>query len=239
MVRPGKIAAAERRIRRENFVEEYLSERQQIEHFKGLVRENAPWAVTGVLIGVGALVGWQQYGAWQSHKSLDAADKYTQTLAALGRNDPDGAGKLVKELHDDYARTPYGDMAALAVAHYDVDTGKLAEAATLLEQVERDTKDAELKAVVRLRLARVQRALNKPDDALKTLAGGPADSPAYADVRGDVLMDKGDAAGALTAWQAALAAKNLDPSARQLVELKVTAAGGDPSALPTAAGAKP
>jgi len=61
MVRLRKIAAAERRIRRENLVEEYLSERQQIEHVRGLIRENAPWAVTGVLLGVAALVGWQQY----------------------------------------------------------------------------------------------------------------------------------------------------------------------------------
>jgi len=220
-------------------VEEYLSERQQIEHVRGLIRENAPWAVTGVLIGVAALVGWQQYGAWQSRKSLGAAEKYTQTLSALGRNDVDGAGKIARELRDDYARTPYGDMAALAIAHYDVDTGKLADAASLLEQVERDTRDADLKTVVRLRLARVQRAMGKPDDALKTLAGGPADTPAYADVRGDVLMDKGDTPGALTAWRAALASKDLEPSARQLVELKITAAGADPSAAPVAAGAQP
>ena len=239
MGRPGKIAAAERRIRRENLVEEYLSERQQIEHVRGLIRENAPWAVTGVLIGVAALVAWQQYGAWQVRKAHGAAEQYSQTLAALGRNDLDAASKAARQLHDDYARTPYGDMATLAIAHYEVDTGKLADAATLLEQIERDSGDAELKTVVRLRLARVQRAMGKPDDALKTLAGGPADSPGYADVRGDVLMDKGDTAGALTAWRAALASKDLEPSARQLVELKVTAASGDPTAAAAAAGATP
>ena len=52
-------------------------------------------------------------------------------------------------------------------------------------------------------------------------------------------MDKGDTAGALTAWRAALASKDLDASARQIVELKVTAAGGDPTAAPAAADAKP
>jgi predicted negative regulator of RcsB-dependent stress response len=239
-VRPGKIAAAERRIRREDLVEEYLSERQQIEAVRGWVRENAPWAVAGVLIGVAALVGWQQYQAWQERTAQGGAEKYAATVAALGRNDADAAGKLAKELHDHYARTPYGDMASLAIARYDVETGKLAEAATLLGQVLGDTRDPDLKVVVRLRLARVLHAEGKPEEALATLAAGPADSPAYADVRGDVLGGKGDAAGALTAWRAALAAKDLDAAARQLIELKFAAAGGDEAAPPPAAtGVKP
>jgi len=222
-------------------VEEYLSERQQIEQVRGWIRENAPWAVAGVVIGVGALVGWQQYQAWQERQALAGAEKYNATLVALGRTDAAAAGKLVTELRDQYSRTPYADMAALALARYDVEVGKLPDAATLIEQVMQSSNDAELKLVARLRLARVPRAEGKPDVALATLAGAGAETPAYADVRGDVLADKGDAAGAIAAWRIALAGKGLDAASRELIGLKITAAGGDPTPMPTAAadGVKP
>jgi predicted negative regulator of RcsB-dependent stress response len=222
-------------------VEENLSERQQIEQVKGVIKENAPWAVSGVLLGVALLVGWQQWHAYLDRQALAAGDKYTATIAALGRGDADGAIKLTGELRSDYARTPYADMATLAIAHYDVDTGKLADAAKLLDQVVHDSRDEDLRVVARLRLARVQRAEGKADEALSTLgAGGAGESAAYADVRGDVLSDKGDLAAALSAWRSALAAKDLDPNSRQLIELKVVAAGGDPTTpVPAAAGAAP
>ena len=162
-------------------MEEYLSERQQIEQVRGWLRENAPWAVAGIVLGVGGLLGLNQWHGWQERKSLAAAQKYSATLAALGSNNPDGALKLVNELRDGFARTPYPDMAALAVAHFDVDSGKLADAATLLEQVANGSRDPELQVVSRLRLARVQRALGKPDQALATLgAASPTEPPAYA-----------------------------------------------------------
>ncbi len=222
-------------------MEDNLTEREQIEQVRGWLRENAPWAVAGILLGVGSLVGVQQWHAWQERQALGAAAKYTATVAALGNNNAEGAGKLVAELRDSYSRTPYPDMAALALAHFDVDTGKLAEAATLLAEVAKNARDPDLQTVARLRLARVQRALGKPDEALATLGGAaPNELPAYADVRGDLLADKGDQAGAISAWRKALAGPGLDPGARELIELKITAAGGDPSAPATAAtGATP
>ncbi|MCX7058196.1 MAG: tetratricopeptide repeat protein [Proteobacteria bacterium] len=222
-------------------MEENLSERQQIEQVRDWLKENAPWAIAGIVLGVGGLIGVQQWRGWQENQSLTAAAKYTATLTALGGNSPEDATKLVAELREHYSRTPYPDMAALAVAHFDVDTGKLAEAATLLGEVAKSGRDAELQAVARLRLARVQRALGKPDEALATLgAATPADLPAYADARGDLLADKGDQAGALSAWHAALAGAGLDPAARELIELKITAAGGElPAPVAAATGVKP
>ena len=220
-------------------MEENLSERQQIEQVQGWVRENAPWAVAGILIGVGALVGWQQWQAWQERRSVAAVEKYNATLAALGRSDVAAANALVLELRAGYARTPYADMAALAIARADVESGKLPEAASYLEQVARDSRDPDLQVVARLRLARVQRAQGKTEEALATLTAGPAaESPAYADVRGDLLADKGDAKGAIAAWRVALTATGQQAAGRELIELKIAAAGGDTAqAAPAAAGA--
>ena len=222
-------------------MEEYLSERQQIDWLRSTLKENAPWALASVVITLGLIVGYQQWQGWRERQSATASQKYEAVLDALARGDADGALRVVKELQESYARTPYSDLAALALARFDVEGNKLGEAAGLLEDVVKQTRDEDLAAVARLRLARVQRADGKADAALATLAGAPAAtaSPAYADVRGDVLLDKGDKAGALAAWREALAAKTQGVD-RELVELKIAALEPPPpAARPAAAGQTP
>ena len=222
-------------------MEGYVSEREQIAEVRRFIRENAPWALAGVLIGVGALVGWQQWQAWRERQSLAAGQKYGLVLDALTRNDRDAATRLATQLRQDYARTPYGDLAALALARYHVEFNELADAERELAAVMSSSRDQELKVVARLRLARVQRAEGKPDDALTTLAAAPsgtAQAAVLAEVRGDVLRDKGDRAGALAAYQAALAAPPEAGVNRALIALKSADLGAAPAG-PTAGAAAP
>lgn len=222
-------------------MDEYLSERQQIDWLRAAVKENAPWALASVAITLGLFVGYHQWQGWRDRQSATASQKYEATLDALARGDADGARRVVTELRESYGRTPYGDLAALALARFDVEGGRLADAAGLLEGVLKSSHDADLATVARLRLARVQRADGKLDAALATLAAAPAGtaSPAFADVRGDVLLDKGDKAGALAAWREALAAKTPGVN-RELVELKIAALEPPATPAPPAAtGLKP
>ena len=225
-------------------MEDYLSEREQIESLRGFVKENAPWAIAGAVIGIGLLIGWQQYQAWQQRQANSASEKYNQTLIALSKGDKTGADRLAAQVKADYSRTAYADLAALAMTRYDVETNDLADAARRLEDVMVGSHDKDMRVVARLRLARVQRAEGKPDLALATLAAvAPEDSTAaFAEVRGDVLSDKGDRAGALAAWREALKSTIPGLVNRELIELKIAALGESPSApaaVAATAGAKP
>jgi predicted negative regulator of RcsB-dependent stress response len=227
-------------------VDEYLSEREQVDRVRRWFKENAPWAIAGILLGVGLLVGWQQYQGWRERQSLAASEKYNQTIEALARGDRDAATSLARQLKADYERTPYADMAELALARFYVEDGKLAEAVKYLEDVMNTSTDEELKLVARLRLARVQRALGNGDAALATLGGAKAGgfAPAFAEVRGDVLFDRGDRAGALAAYREAAAAKEDGLVDAELLQLKIDSLGGTvtgpttASAQPAAAGAQ-
>lgn len=205
-------------------MEEYLSERQQVEQLKAWVKENAAWAIGGLVIGFALLFGVKQWNAYTERKAQGGADQYQSMLQALSRNDTAGADKIDKTLHDEFGRTPYGDLADLAYVRFDVEGGRLEAAATRLQSVLTSTRDTELAVVARMRLARVQASLGKYDDALKTL--GDNKGPAFDDLRGDVLFQKGDRAAAVTAWNAVLALPEQRGVDRQIIELKINAAGG-------------
>ena len=217
-------------------MEDYLSEREQIESLRGAAKENAPWALAAVLIAGAMILGWQQYQGWRQRQSVTASQKYTATLEALSRADKTSAAKIIDELKSDYARTPYADLATLALVRFEVATNDLADAAKRLEDVMQTARDPELRVVARLRLARVQRAQAKPDLALATLAGVPEkdSTAAFTEVKGDALADKGDKAGALAAWREALDAKMPGLVNRELLELKVASLGALPVAAPAA-----
>jgi predicted negative regulator of RcsB-dependent stress response len=125
----------------------------------------------------------------------------------------------------------------MVIARVDAETDQLDDAAAKLRQVMEQSKDRELALVARLRLARVQLAQGKQDDALATLDGAnaPAIEAAVAELRGDALLAKGDAAGALTAYQQSLAANAsagepalVDAELLQLKIDKLSAAGAAP-----------
>ncbi len=208
-------------------MDDFLSEQEQIDEIKSVVKQNAPWAIAGIVLGVIGLVGYQQWNAWLDRQAIVASQKYSSVIDALSQKDVATATQLVDELSSHYARTPYPDLAALVLARFDVESDKLDDAMGLLKKVAENARDADLKNVAWLRLARVQRAAHQYEAALTTLAKAPAGDAAapFADVRGDVLLDQGDKAGALKAWNEALAVKTQGLINRELVELKVSALG--------------
>jgi predicted negative regulator of RcsB-dependent stress response len=86
------------------------------------------------------------------------------------------------------------------------------------------TQDKELGLITRLRLARVQIAQQKPDDAITTLGGPPpgAFAPRFHEVRGDAYHAKGDNAAALKEYQAARTSDASGVTDTQLLDLKIT-----------------
>ena len=80
----------------------------------------------------------------------------------------------------------------------------------------------------------MQSALGKHDEALATLkVAEPGDfAPRISDVRGDVLLAKGDRDGALKEYLAARAGENNGRVDFELLDLKIRDLGGTPPAAP-------
>jgi len=204
-------------------MDEFLSESEQWEALKRWLRENGLWILAGIGVGVLGLAGWRWWEARTERLALEAAVKYQQTLEAFDRGDRTRGLTLVDELRRDYGSSPYVDQAELAASRVFVEQNELDKAAERLRRVMEESEDRELALVARLRLARVQLAQNRPDDALATLnAGEPgAFAPRYHEVRGDALLAKGDKTGALQEYQAARAGDVAAVVDTALLDLKI------------------
>lgn len=204
-------------------MDDYLSEAEQWEWLKGQIREYGLWILGGVILGGVGIAGWL---AWQSHvdrAALAASAQYESVRSAFGGNDRAKAMAALGELERDHPGSPYVDQARLLVARSYVESNELDKAATELQRVTDTTHDHELSLLTRLRLARVQIARNKPDEALTTLnAVKPGAFEArYHEVRGDAFFAKGDKAQALSEYRAAQLANLTGGGDHALLDLKV------------------
>lgn len=197
-------------------MESYRSEEEQLEALKRWWQENGRGIVLGVVLALGLGFGWQ---AWQKNQQLAAENAsilYQQLLQTLAAEEPtaeDDGRNLARQLKDEYRGSVYAQFAALHLARLAVNDGQLDAAEEELRWVlAMADSGSDLQQVARLRLARVVAAAGRLEEALDLLQGANSDFVAsYAMARGDVLMQMGREAEALSAYESAAAA--LDPAA--------------------------
>ena len=194
-------------------VDEYLSEREQAEQLRRWLRENWIWLVAGVVLTLAAYYGYRWWEARAAARSVAAGERFEAMLEAIASGKREDGLEIAAEVTGEYADTPYADQATLVLSRLDVDSGNYAAAEAKLAKVASGSRDPELRTVARLRLARVQLAQGRYDAALATLdeAATPAIEARVLELKGDVLLAKGDAAGALDHWRSAEAAATADP----------------------------
>ncbi|MFT2796396.1 MULTISPECIES: YfgM family protein [Serratia] len=181
-------------------MEVYTTENEQLDAVRNFFAENGKALVVGVVLGIGALVGWRYWQSNQISSMMAASQSYQQVDVALasGKAEDVAAAEKFIQANDN----SYGVFAALDLAKHFAQQGDFAKAEQQLVVAQSHAKDENLLALVNLRLARVQMQEKKLDEALKTLDGvkGEGWMAMMQDVRGDVLLAKGDSKGAREAY---------------------------------------
>lgn len=213
--------------------EDYLTDDEQLETVKRLAVEYAPWLIGGVLVGAAVFFGMRYFQSYTDGRAFKAAAQFGAMTAALQVNDRPRSRQIAEGLIKDYPSSPYADQAQLTLARLDVEDGRLDNAVAPLGQVMSNSKDAELRQIARLRLARVLIDQGKPDEAIKTL---PEPIPTgfaarYHEVLGDAYFAKKDTAHAVTEYQAALGTADPGGINASLLELKIQDLGGVPAPM--------
>lgn len=201
-------------------MEIYENENDQVDAIKRFFAENGKALAVGVILGVGALVGWRYWNSHQTESARSTSLSYQTVVSSLSAGKAEDLSAAEKFAADN--KNAYGALASMELAQQFVDQNQLEKAAAQLQQGLAATSDENLNAVITLRLARVQVQLKQADTALKILDSvkGEGWAAIVADLRGEALLSKGDKQGARSAWEAGVKS-NASPALSEMMQMKI------------------
>ena len=212
-----------------------LDEYEQGEQVRSWLRENGSSLLTGIILGLALILGWQWWQGRGVRLKEDAAAQYTALTDAIAAKDEAKVKTFAAVIDEKYADTPFAPLARMRQAQYLQANGKTEAAIDLLRKapVPADPALAELQT---LRLARLQLVAGKGADALKTISGitDPLFPAVLAELRGDIHLAGGKRDEARKAYEQAMTTLDEAAPTRRIVELKLIEAGGKPPVRPEA-----
>ncbi|WP_340615695.1 YfgM family protein [Xenorhabdus entomophaga] len=182
----------------------YTTETEQVDAIKRFFVTNGKYLAVGLVLGFGALVGWRYWQTHQTNQLYETAAKFEKLNKSLALGSKEGVAAADKFANE--TNNIYGVMADLGLAKHAIGQNDLAQAEKNLLAASGKATDEDMKTLSNLRLARVQLAEDKTDAALKTLelVKGKGWLVVAEDIRGDILVKKGDIAGARAAYSKGL-----------------------------------
>ena len=188
------------------------TEDEELAVMKDWWQRNGKPLLTGGLLALVIVLGWQAWSRYESNQSQGASALYQQLLETAltpsGQADTARVADIANKLKSEFGGTAYAQYGSLFVAKVAVDTGKLDDAVAELKLVTDKPASDTLGEIARQRLARVLAAQNKTEDALKLLEGD-ADKAFLAsreELKGDLLVQLGRTDDAQAAYQKAKSA---------------------------------
>lgn len=203
-------------------MDEYLSEKEQIERIRDWWRDNGWYLVGGVVLGVIGIFGYGRYQDYVANNAEVAGGLYRQLETAANDDNLSDVERLLEVLRTEHEGSAYVDQAALLAARVFLIRDTERAAAELRRVME--SSDANLAMIARLRLARVLAYQERYDEALALLQveqAGPF-AARIAEIRGDIHFALGDRDAARIAFTEALGAPGADLLDRNFVQMKLS-----------------
>jgi predicted negative regulator of RcsB-dependent stress response len=208
-----------------------LEEQDQIALLRDLWER---WGGLVSALALAAALAWAGYSVWNwrtAQQAGQASALYADIGHQLGNGNLDAARPAWEHLRDDFARTPYAGMGALALAKGYADRGQATAAQGVLEWAAQHAEPASFRAAALLNLSALQADAHQLPAALASVQTVPA--PAFEGVfavrRGDLHALIGQPAQARADYQRALQALPADSAYRSYVQIKLDSVGGDAS----------
>lgn len=219
-----------------------LSEKEQVEAMRTWWRENGLYVISGIVLGVAILVGWNQWQAYQRTTRLEASALYETLASEVADGDLAASEAAAVDLYDNYASTTYAALASLAMAKLYMEKGRDQDAADTLKallSVRGHSKlpmvgwlqalvgvvdFSEVQMVGRLRLAKVYHYQDKHQEVIGLLPGfeDTSFSARYDELLGDAHAALGQIAEATAAYERAMTDDTSAPTVnRALVQMKL------------------
>jgi len=202
-------------------IDDLLDEHEQGERVRSWLRNNALGLVGGIGVGLALILGWQWWQKQRHEQSAQAGTQYDALVKSVESGKLDEAAKQMASLSGGKVPAVYVALAALDLAKAQVTAGKNDNAIKTLRAIQ---AEGALKQVVDQRLAKLLIDGGKAGEAAQLL--GTADDGISLEIRGDAARAQGKRDEARDLYAKALAKVDVAAPQRQLLEIKLTDAGG-------------
>jgi predicted negative regulator of RcsB-dependent stress response len=184
---------------------ELYDEHEQSERVRKWLRENGTSIALGIVLALAGIFGWRQWQDYQVEQAILANEYYTAIDQELQAENTGVAAEQLEAMREGVGDHAYTALAVMRVAAGLAEQGEVERAAALYRSLLDGAPDP-LAPLVRLRLALLEAAAGRGDEALALLSGEP---PAgyeglWLETRGDVLLDLGRLDEAGEAYAAAV-----------------------------------
>jgi predicted negative regulator of RcsB-dependent stress response len=206
-----------------------LQEQEHVDELKAWWNRYGTLVVAvAAAIAIGA-TGWALWRNYQAGETVKASAVYDSLAKAAQAGDAKALRDSGGTLSESFPRSLYASMGALVSARFYFDRNDLKSAKAQLQWVIDRSPSDDLRELARLRLGAILLDEKAYDEALKI-----ADSPhpaaydaQYAGLKGDVLVAKGNAAEAKSAYKLALEKSGREnASFRESLRMRLEALGG-------------
>lgn len=203
-------------------MDDLQSEKEQIEELKVWWKEYRLYIVSGVVIAVVGLVGFNHIQSTKLAAQIEASVLFEQLADHVFAGNLGAAEAVADDLVNSYANTPYAAQSRLAMSRLYMDKNRDQDAADVLQELLATRGNGALKHVARTRLARVYLYQDKAQDVIDLLADRDDESFAgvYAELLGDAYAALGQIQAAGEAYRIALADQSQTVN-RGIVQMKL------------------
>jgi predicted negative regulator of RcsB-dependent stress response len=208
-----------------------LEEQEQLESIKALWAKYGNLLTWVLIVVLAGFAGWTYWNKSQQAEVNKAGQLFDEMQKAADAKDNAKVQRAARDMQEQFGKTVYAQMSALAAAKAAYDSNDLAAAKAQLQWVIANGDEA-YQAIAKVRLAGILLDEKSYDAGLKLLADNfPAQFESMAaDRKGDILVAQNKIAEARAAYQLALDKADQKSQGRQLIQLKLDAIGGSTKA---------
>ncbi len=205
-----------------------LEEQEKIDEAKAWWKRHGNKVIWGITLFLLAVAGWRGWETWTRNQAAEASMLFDRAVQAINLNDHKTAKEAAGQIMEGHKRSAYATPAAWLAGHLNLEAGDLKSARAQYEFALERARDDGMRPMARLRLAALMFEEGDLDAALKLLEAPfqPAFAGLAEQLRGDLLVAKGNDADAREAYRLALQKLGDDSPLKPLVEIRLDALGG-------------
>jgi predicted negative regulator of RcsB-dependent stress response len=205
-------------------VDEFLSEKEQIQYIREWWRENRFYILIFGALVIGSVTGTNTWKSSALDNQLKASSLYESLAVEISENNLESGSKIAEEIYTDHADSIYADQARLAMAYFYMSQSRDEDAAIELRLLINNPDNPEIALIGRMRLAKVLLYQSKYQEVLDLLEGsvGHAFETKYSELIGDAYYGLEDYANAEFSYMSALQGSQLPQVVdAALVQMKI------------------